>query len=409
MTAIEFFDRTPIENVISILTVSVQKIIYIGEKEEIDSDLDIYKKLVSDRGLDIKVDYKYINKTNLVSIVDTLTSIVQKEDEVIFDLTGGTDLELVAVGIVYERFKDVKKINLQRVDVTNGEVTDCDNDGRVIYKGYPKLTVRENVKLYGGDVRFGEDNNFTYEWLINDDFADDVLEMWSICIKDPVLWNTSADKLTAINSFGQNKYSLTARFEIDRFLERYSQTELDDLLRFLDRLKDFNHIFSLKKIGNQLSFTYKNYQVKKVLTKAGNLLELRVLVSAKRLKSNGLPYYNDCLSGVFIDWDGDFHDRQEKNKDTENEIDAVLMRGLMPIFVSCKNGQVDENELYKLMTVSRRFGGNLARPVLISTHMRCKGNIDYFRQRAEDMGIKLIENVHMLSDAEFDEMIKSLA
>ena len=44
-------------------------------------------------------------------------------------------------------------------------------------------------------------------------------------------------------------------------------------------------------------------------------------------------------------------------QETKNEIDVMLMRGVVPVFVSCKNGAVKMDELYKLDTVAQRFGG----------------------------------------------------
>lgn len=59
----------------------------------------------------------------------------------------------------------------------------------------------------------------------------------------------------------------------------------------------------------------------------------------------------------------------DEEKDTENEIDVVLMKGLTLIFISCKNGQVDDDELYKLESVTNRFGGLYAKKVLIATYL----------------------------------------
>ncbi len=62
-----------------------------------------------------------------------------------------------------------------------------------------------------------------------------------------------------------------------------------------------------------------------------------------------IPVYDDALNGVVIDWDGEFHDEEvEDLYDTENEIDVLLMHDIVPVFVSCKNGIVTSEELYKL-------------------------------------------------------------
>lgn len=47
-----------------------------------------------------------------------------------FDLTGGDELAMAAIGIVYDRHKD-KGIKLHQYNIRTGVVYDCDMDGRV--------------------------------------------------------------------------------------------------------------------------------------------------------------------------------------------------------------------------------------------------------------------------------------
>ena len=47
----------------------------------------------------------------------------------------------------------------------------------------------------------------------------------------------------------------------------------------------------------------------------------------------------------------------------------MLMRGVIPVFVSCKNGAVDSNELYKLNTVADRFGSIYAKKIIAATYL----------------------------------------
>ena len=75
------------------------------------------------------------------------------------------------------------------------------------------------------------------------------------------------------------------------------------------------------------------------LTKAGTLLELVTLLTAKNMKKpDGTPYFNDARTGVMIDWDGVVHNNKAGMVDTEYEIDVILMKGEVPEYISCKNG-----------------------------------------------------------------------
>lgn len=159
------------------------------------------------------------------------------------------------------------------------------------------------------------------------------------------------------------------------------------------------------------SLRFKNEQVKRCLTKAGTILELKTyLIATSLTEQDGSARYNDVMTGVFIDWDGVVHEQTESAVDTENEIDLVLMRGLVPVFVSCKNGAVGEAELYKLNTVANRFGGAYARKLLIGTTLGKSGRgKQYFLQRAKDMKIQVLDEVHTLSDEQFRKKLKAFA
>jgi hypothetical protein len=160
-----------------------------------------------------------------------------------------------------------------------------------------------------------------------------------------------------------------------------------------------------------LTVSFKNPQVMRCLTKAGQALEMKVFVAAKQaMDKDDIPVYNDALNGVLIDWDGEFHDEEtEEIYDTENEIDVLLMHDVIPVFVSCKNGYVTSDELYKLNSVAERFGGQYAKKVLVATSIDAMGVAgEYLRQRAKDMEIRLIENVQELDDEELTRVIKNL-
>ena len=179
--------------------------------------------------------------------------------------------------------------------------------------------------------------------------------------------------------------------------------------RLLSQLYEAGLIENYSEWGDEITYRYKDVQIKKCLEKAGTALEMEVMVTARELMQDGKPWYNDAMSGVAIDWDGRFHSMNDEDKDTENEIDVLLMKGVIPVYISCKNGQVEEVELYKLDTVARRFGGPVAKKALITSRLNMgESSLAHYRQRAKDMGIKLIENACDLEPEAFRQMVKDL-
>lgn len=412
MTAVEFYDRTPIENVISSLTTVPDKIIFIGDGKVMKKFDSLYLSFLEQRGLNIEIAYRSIKKNDVNNIVEVLSNIVETEEQCVFDLTGGDDLVLVAMGIVYQKYSD-KNIQMQRFNVRNGVVTDCDNDGEILYSGVPEISVEENIHLHGGVVRYECDgDNRTFNWDLSDDFISDIEKMWSICRTNPGLWNTQLNILEEFEFCRTGESSLEVAVNISAVQEhlKYVGIKYVSVKGLLRALEQKNLIYSYTDDGENISFTYKNEQVKKCLIKAGTVLELKVLITANSLiNKDGTAYYTDSMNGVCIDWDGNIHKITDDEKDTENEIDVVLMKGLIPIFISCKNGHVNDDELYKLETVTNRFGGLYAKKVLIATYLGKKTkSMEYFKQRATDMKINLIDGVHQLSDIQFTKMIKHL-
>ncbi len=411
MTAVEFYDRTPIENVISSLTTVPDKIIFIGDGKVMKKFDSVYRAFLEARGLNIELAYRNIKKNDLNNIVEVLSDIVEIEEQCVFDLTGGEDLVLVAMGIVFQKYSD-KNIQMQRFNIRNSVVTDCDNDGTILYSGIPEVTVEEHIRLHGGVVRYeNENDDRTFQWDLSDDFVNDIEKMWSICRTNPGLWNAQLNVLEAFEACMVDP-SLNVMVNISTIQEHLKYVgvkyvSIKGLLRALDQK---HLIYSYADDGQNISFTYKNEQVKKCLIKAGTVLELKVLIAANSLlNKDGTVFYTDSMNGVYIDWDGNLHDLTDEEKDTENEIDVVLMKGLTPIFISCKNGQVDDDELYKLESVTNRFGGLYAKKVLIATYLGKKTkSMEYFKQRAKDMKINLIDGVHQLSDEQFSKMVKHL-
>ena len=409
MIAVEFFDRAPIENAISFLTAVPDKIIYIGEQSNMKKYESVYKEFLEKRHLKIGLNFRHIQKNNLNNIIEVLSDIVCTEQDCVFDLTGGEDLVLVAMGIVAQKHKD-KNIQMQRFNINKGKIYDCDNDGNVRYMSTPRLTVEENIRLHGGGVLYAtqQEPDKTFLWDFSEDFVNDVNNMWSICRQNPGDWNAKVGTLEKIEEFLNYPDNLNVSVSLADFKNFLAQKQKRyiPVARLLFDLEKIGLVRFNNKDKSTITFTYKNAQVKKCLIKEGTVLELKVLTLANSIKNQqGEPYFTDCLSGVFIDWDGKVLDKNN----TENEIDVILMRSMASLFISCKNGIVKPDELYKLDAVTNRFGTKYARKVLIATYLGKNTNsMEAVRQRATAMKITLLENVHLLDDDEFKQQIKDL-
>lgn len=412
MTYIEFFEKDASENICTCLTKAPDRVILLGDKmKHIQKHAERYRSILLDRGIEAEFICRTVNKNNMQSIIDSLSQIVETYDDCVFDLTGGEDLYLVAMGIVFERYKD-KGIQMHRFNIRNSTIIDCDQDGRTIMEGETiHLSVKENIRIYGGDIVYEQDRaNSTIEWDMNEEFKEDIDTIWDICKEDVRLWNTQIGVLAAAEEIRDQTYdNLTTVAAVPYIVDLLEKAngKYVTIWRILNGLRNAGLITSFECDHEIFSVAYKNEQIKLCLTKAGQALEMKMYKAAlEAFEKDGSHTYNDVMTGVYIDWDGDIHTERDGH-DTENEIDVMMMHGLVPIFVSCKNGYIDIDELYKLNAVAEKFGGKYAKKVLIATALGNNDFSEYLRQRAKDMSIRLVEGIQGMDDSELNKAVRS--
>lgn len=418
MTYIEFFDKQFSENVCASLSYIPDRVIYIGDNAKImNRFIECCQCVFRGRGIEIEFLSKVIQKSNLDEAVSFLTGIVNEYEDCVFDITGGDEMLVLALGIVCANNPD-KNIQVHKFNLRNNVIFDYDKDGNTIYKETPALSVKENIRIYGGTIVYGDvlSNDKTYMWDLSSDFVKDINSIWDICKKKTKSWNIFISILDAVECVGsiseqQTLLTVAPKRTLEQYLCEHNIKYVisRDIVNYLTKHKLLT--FSDDSDNGLISVSYKNEQIKKCLTKAGQALEMKIYITAKGVcDSCGKPIYNDAVNGAVIDWDGELHDEEpDTNYDTENEIDILLMHDMVPVFISCKNGLVTADELYKLNTVAERFGGQYAKKVLVATSLNRLGKAgEYLRQRAKDMKIKIIENVNVLSDADLEDALKNL-
>lgn len=402
MTIVEFFDKNALDNIVSSLVCECDKVIFVGDNsKQIYKALDDYKEVLARHGAFPELDYMTANKNQLTHILSVLERIVLENDDIVFDLTGGDELFLVGAGIIMGKFPDT--VSCHRYNVRTDVLADCDLDGKICSSRHIKLSCNDCVTLYGGK------NMSVNDWSFDSNFVKDIYSLWEITKKYGRLWNVHATCLgTICVNFPSSSPLILSfdRLEAKEVLERLGyEIAIDD--RILRELEKYGLIKSLRLTELDVSFEFKNEQIKKCLITAGQVLELFV---ASRLVAcsdeDNEPIYNDVKVGMVLDWEADDEDTVIR---TTNEIDVLAMRGFVPVFISCKNGAFDVNELYKLSSVAAKFGFDYAKKVIVTTELDSLGvRGEYLKERAKDMGIRIINNIDTMSLNEIKRVFKSL-
>ena len=401
MTIVEFYDKAALGNLAGALLCAPERVILVGDsRKRMERSAERYRRILSARGIGTAISFRCVNRNRLGDIVSVLSEIALEHPDCIFDLTGGEELYLAAVGVVMERYAG--RVQCHRFNFRNDMLIDCDADGNVAAAGCFDISASETVRMYGGEIVSGSPQRTENA----ESCFCDADGLWEVAKKNVRLWNAHCGTLGAICDLFGNGLTVSydrraAETELKRRGTRYVYAP-----QILSALQQRGLISGLS-VGETVSFTFKNARVKRCMTVAGQVLELAV---ARRLcaqkTEDGAPLYHDVWVGAVVDWDGNESDEAVR---TQNEIDVMAMKSAIPIFISCKNGAFGTEELYKLNTVAERFGGGYAKKVLVATAAETLGaKAKYLRARMEDMGIRYVENADGMSEQELNRILRSL-
>lgn len=404
MTYVEFFDRTSVENICACLSNVPEKVILIGSKDDesiMSKYVENYKKVFAERKYITEFLGEIVDSWTIAEITKKLEEILHAYNGCVFGIAGGDEMTMYALGVFYGKQPE-GIVQVHKVNVQNSEIYDCDMDGKTIAHHKPKLSVKENIRIYGGDIiEEAVDGNETNRWNMNPDFRQDIENMWFICKSGFATWNQQIGMIKGMFEIGViSEDGLTVEAKTSELKSACKGNEIK--VFFFEKLKRKGLIkvqwTPSKENPDKIRLTFKNEQVRKSLSQEGLVLELKVYSLCKYMRdSNGGYLYNDAMNGVQIDWDGVIR-KEDEDYDTTNEIDVMLMHNMVPIFISCKNGSFDEEEFYKLCTVAERFGGKYAKKVLVASQMTNKKRDRELKTKALDMNIQVIAKEDVVED-----------
>ena len=146
LTLIELFDREMAENVASILLLRPEKVIFLGYKGQMyPRHTRALQAFLWARNLPCQTEFYTVDRYDKTGIQETLLTVLQKNPACVFDVTGGGELALIAMGELSRHMG----ISMHQVSPETGRILAVNGEAPQIL-GSAELTVQENMLLHGG-------------------------------------------------------------------------------------------------------------------------------------------------------------------------------------------------------------------------------------------------------------------
>lgn len=358
-TLIELYDpRTHLYNALGVMMYRPRRVVFLIPEHSVN----IYEKY--------KNEYKAMWKNHscmpekIISVLTKTSDIIRLAEAItqfcgedtILDVEGGTPEFYLAAGYVCGTNPD--GIKCVRIDFFDEKLTEYTYNGTLATsdcrsftdeeKELLSLTVEESIRIYGGEIVRDSFSELIAAGMTKDEIINESRTLWEIVYnvagRD---WNDIVpDKIHS--SYDENLIVYT-----DTDDRKWSAVP-----RVINELTKASLLKEAYRNGGRIYYTCSSPLVFSCLRKAGEALELYTLGLAYSIEG-----VKDARCGVSLAFD-------DGEGSSENEVDCIYVSGSTPVFVSCKNGYISSDELYKFNTVSEQFGGNEKISLLVAPHFR---------------------------------------
>ncbi len=369
-TLIELYDERPIENVLATEVFRPERTVFLCPAE-VAQDKTVQRKLEKyfrRRGVDTKLIFMESSLYNSAKILKQLRSVADRYSDCVLDVTGGTDAALFAGGqfcaetgaaaFTYSRRRS------RFYNIHNAPFAD-----------EVRCTLRHSVEdcflMAGGALRAGRVDN-----AILNRYLGYIEPFFAFYMRQRANWTRIINYIQRASQIDKCQ-GMTLDVDAAFTVKGERGSRIDAPVQALYELEDLGFILNVRVGPDRVAFRFKDAQIRAWLRDSGSVLELYIY---KACLDTGL--FNDVRSSAVVDWDGEFG-----RDSVTNEIDVMAMRGITPVFISCKTCNVGTEALNELAILRDRFGGQAAKAAVVTTQ-RCRS---VTRHRASELDIDIFD------------------
>ena len=376
-TIVELYDKEPVENVLAACAFQPERVVYVCDKRDSSLRKEMaVTRLFKSRGLATQARFYYVDVLNLAQINRTFAAIKKDYPDCAFDFSGGTDLVLAAAGT----FCRDSHVPAFYIDIRGGSLVDIYGCTHLaaLYRT-PVFSAADIFALQ--DAAILGNGHFGVQQL-DDTFKDTVYAIWDMMLQNVEAWASFVGWLQAAGrKTPETQLAVTA----DKYIRVNAQSTSRTNEALLYKLQTLGVLQNVQVTHGAVSFSYATPMLKASLTNHGIWLELFGYYVAR---DTGL--FDGVYTSVVVDWNADKTGAARNGYTTRNEIDLLLIKGITPVFISCKMGVPSPLALGEIKILSEKFGGARTRTVLMSGANIKESDIA-ITQRAKDLDITVID------------------
>ncbi|MBQ7046235.1 MAG: hypothetical protein IJN85_00650 [Oscillospiraceae bacterium] len=358
-TLIELFDESPILNVLTSITFKPEKLIFFGaEPHEVEESRNDYINFFKNRKENIEIEFAGKHMSDMLSAENALKKIITDNPDCVVDVSGGKDIALLVTGIAASKLG----VPLIAYDKNSGKyinISNCEQADNVDTFGL--LDCHDFFAASGGKVIDYEDfsrynDNYKSFWRM-------VINVWNIYLKYMDSWASHVQYLQKVTPSTAEGITLKVKGAPSIRVNGKDIKRNDNIL---NELNDCGAITNLRyKESGDCLFEYYDVNFRRYLTDVGAFLELYIHACALKTEK-----FSSVVSRVKYTWDyfPKNHKQTTAFRPASNEIDVIAIRGIEPLYISCKTSSPDMKYIDEIYPQAMRMSGGEGHAVFACTH-----------------------------------------
>lgn len=387
---IEFLDQDPINNVLGACIFQPETVVYLCDHRDARflKESAIYR-LFKQRKIKTQPRFYYFDASDPMGVRRVLGAVLNDYPGCVLDFTGGRDLVLLVAGAAFAELQ----LPAYYIDVSRRRFINLRGCEALAERfEMPSLSADDVFAMTGAAVH--GHGHFNSESSIDFAFEEDALACFEIVLKNPRAWGEFVAFLQGLCS-GTPAGQLTVAGSRRQKNGRGGKNANPMLLQ---RLREAGLITHYTLERHSLELTFKSPLHRRCLLIEGVWLELYCYVTARRSGA-----FNDVRTSIVVDWAGE----KSGSNTAKNEVDVLLVAGVIPVFISCKMSLPQALALSEIKLLSEKFGGRRSRAVVL-TAGQLSGEHLALQARAKDLNIHLLDG-RVLRVGTLAEALKDIA